>query len=81
MNNIAVVYKNAKQYDKALENFNQILENESLKIKDPVFYALVLDNYAHTKFLLNEKEDVLELYHEALKICDSINDDYQGNCN
>ena len=35
-------------------DFNQILKNDSLKIKDPSFYALVLGNYAHTKFLLND---------------------------
>ncbi len=78
INNIAVVYKDAKQYDMALKNFDQILENKNLKQDNPSLFALVLDNYAHTKFLLNEKEDVLNLYHEALKICDSVNDDYRA---
>ena len=78
MNNIAVVYKNAKNYIKALENFDKILQNDSLKIKDPSFYALVLGNFAHTKFLLNERDSVLELYLKALKVCDSINDDYRA---
>lgn len=78
INNIAVVYKNAMQYDKALVYFNQILKNDSLKLRDPSFYALVLSNYAHTKFLLNETNNVLKLYQEALKVCDSINDDYRA---
>ncbi len=77
-NNIAVVYKNAKQYDKALEYFDQILIDKNLKLDDPSFYALVIDNYAHTKFLLNDTENIPKLYYDALKICDSINDDYRA---
>ncbi len=76
INNIAVVYKNAKQYNKALKNFNQILQNKDLKKND--FYALVLDNYSHTKFLLGQTEGIPDSYHIALKICDSINDDYRA---
>ena len=72
INNIAFVYKNARQYDKALENFNKILKSEDL-IKNE-FFALVLGNYAHTKFLLNDKEEIPDLYYNALKICDSLND-------
>ena len=75
-NNIAVVHKNAKQYDKALDFFNQILQNTNLKNENPSFYALVLDNYAHTKFLLNQVEQLPELYHEALKVCENINERY-----
>ncbi|NNL15199.1 MAG: tetratricopeptide repeat protein [Flavobacteriaceae bacterium] len=74
-NNIAVVYKNAEQYNQALENFNQILQNVDLVKND--FYALVLDNYAHTKFLLGQTEEIPELYLKALRICDSIGDTYK----
>ena len=77
-NNIGVVYKNAKQYDKALENFNQILQNKVLSESYTSFYATVLDNFAHTNFLLNETDSLPHLYHRALKICDSINDDYRA---
>ena len=71
INNIAFVYKNTNQYRRALDNFNQILQKEDL-LKDD-FYALVLGNFAHTKFLLKETDNIPELYYDALKICDSLN--------
>ena len=74
---MAVAFKNDQNYDKALENFNRILENNIVRKKNPSFYALVLDNYAHTKFLLNQTEELPGLYYEALKICDSVNDTYK----
>lgn len=77
-NNIAVVYKNDKQYKKALEYFNLILENKDLIKNNPSFYAMVLDNYAHTKFLIDNTEKLPELYFDAKEICDSINDDYNA---
>ena len=76
-NNLAVVYKNAKQYDRALDYINLILENKKLKQEDPSFYALLLDNYAHTKFLLNQTEELPELYHHALKVCENNNERYR----
>lgn len=75
-NNIAVVYKNAKLYDKAIDNFNLILENKQVKIERPSFYALVLDNYAHTNFLLNQNEELPKLFYDALKVCDSVENRY-----
>ncbi len=76
INNIAVTYKNSKKYEKALENFGLILEDKNLVNVRPDFYALVLGNYAHTKFLLNQNEELPGLYLKALKVCDSINKDY-----
>jgi signal transduction histidine kinase len=75
-NNMAVVFKNALQYDKAIKNFSFILENKDFRKKRPEFYAMVLDNYAHTKFLLNQNEDLPELFYDALKVCDSIDNRY-----
>ncbi len=74
INNIGVVFKDAEQYGKALENFNQILQLEALKKSN--LYALALDNYAHTKFLIGQTKELPNLYYQALKICDSIKDDY-----
>lgn len=77
-NNIAVVYKNAKRYDKALEYFNLILQNKKTRQDTPSFYAMVMDNYAHTKFLKNETSELPDLYMEALKICKSVDDQYNA---
>ncbi len=76
-NNLAVVYKNAKQYERALEKFNLVLRNMLVKKNQPIFYAMVLDNYAHTKLLLNQKENLPSLFFEAKKVCDSLNEEYK----
>ena len=73
LNNIGFVYKNLKQYNLALDYFNQILENLNLIKERPGFYALVLDNYAYTLYLSKNHEQLPKLYFEALKVIDSIN--------
>lgn len=77
-NNLAVVYKYNKQYSKAKKYFEQILENRELKAQNPQFYAMVMDNYAHTKFLMGETTKLPDLYFDALRICDSINSQYRS---
>ncbi|MCL6293925.1 ATP-binding protein [Jejuia spongiicola] len=73
LNNIAFVYKNLKQYDIAIDYYDEILLNKNLIKERPDFYALVLDNYAHTLYLSNKLERLPELYFDALKITDSVN--------
>jgi len=75
-NNVGVVYKNANQYDKAIENFSLILNSNNLEKERPILFATVLDNYAHTKFLLNQTEELSELYYKALKVCESVDARY-----
>ena len=71
-NNLGNTYKNAGQYDLAINYYNQILENKQLVNQDPNFYALVLDNYAHTLYLSKKHKQLPSLYFKALKISDSI---------
>ncbi|WP_169815717.1 tetratricopeptide repeat-containing sensor histidine kinase [Pseudotamlana agarivorans] len=66
-NNLGNVLKNAGQYDLALKTLGEVLEDESLESESPDFYAMVLDNYAHTLYLSNNKEALPGLYHKALK--------------
>lgn len=73
LNNIGYVYKNMGQFDLALNFYNEILKNSNLINERPDFYALVLDNYAHTLYLSNQKEQLPDLYFKALKITDSVN--------
>ncbi|CDF80868.1 sensory box histidine kinase [Formosa agariphila KMM 3901] len=77
-NNLALAYKNSGAYSIALNYYEDILSNKSLKKKRPDIYALVLDNYAHTQYLNNDEDQVLKLYLEALHICDSINSSYNS---
>ncbi|MBP0905673.1 tetratricopeptide repeat protein [Mariniflexile gromovii] len=75
-NNIGNTYKNAKQFDLAINYYNQILQDKEFIKENRSMYALVLDNYAHTLYLLNKHEQLPGLYFKALKISDSIN--YRG---
>lgn len=77
INNLANVYKSSKDYDMAIEYYNVIFKNKNLMSERPDFYALVLDNYAHTKFLSENYEDLPGLFLKALSICDSIGDSYK----
>lgn len=72
-NNLALSYKNSGQYKLALNYYSQILKNKNLVKNRPDFYALVLDNYAHTLYLSKNEAELPDLYFKALKICDSLN--------
>ncbi|GAA3635501.1 tetratricopeptide repeat-containing sensor histidine kinase [Flavivirga jejuensis] len=79
-NNLALSYKNSglinknvKEYNKALKYYIEILSNKNLINERPDFYALVLDNYAHTLYLSNNHKQLPELYFKALKITGSVN--------
>ena len=73
-NNLALSYKNSGQYKLALDYYSQVLRNKNLINERPSFYALVLDNYAHTLYLSKSEDELPELYIKALKICDSLGD-------
>ncbi|VXB81940.1 conserved hypothetical protein [Flavobacterium sp. 9AF] len=71
-NNIGLVYQNNGQHEKAIENFSQGLKIENLLKKQPVLYSSLLDNYAYSKFKLNNNKGFEEL-NRALYLRDSIN--------
>ena len=77
LNNIAFTYRVKGDYVKALKLFKEIIENPQLN-EDMSFKALVLSNFAHTKFLggkydYNEVENDLK---KALNISERLGDDY-----
>ncbi|QDO93641.1 tetratricopeptide repeat protein [Formosa sediminum] len=79
LNNLALAYKNSGNYNIALSYYNDVLKkNTRLKFERPDFYALVLDNYAHTRYLNKNETALPELYLEALHICDSIGATYNS---
>ena len=73
VNNLALSYKNAGNYNLSIKTYQELLANENLKNVRPDFYALVLNNYAHTLYLSEQHEELPDLYFEALKITDSVN--------
>lgn len=70
--NMAFSYKSAGNYKLALQYYNKILANNNFSKERPGAYALVLDNYANTLYLLNQKTQLPDLYLKALKISDSL---------
>lgn len=76
-NNLANTYKKNKQYNLALNYYSEILSNKDLVKERPRIFSLVLDNYAHTRFLSGNLRELPGLYHKALKVSNSVGqDDY-----
>lgn len=78
LNNLALNYRAKKDYAKALDIYRDLVNDKILKKEDIIFYALIVDNYAFTKFLTgdyNYKELESE-FKTALHIADSIEDPY-----
>ncbi len=75
--NIALIYKELKQYDKALEIYQDLFKSKPLLMEEPYNYALILGDFAHLKYLMGSYPDyeVKEMLHEAYRISDSIQDE------
>lgn len=78
LNNLAFAYREKGELDKSLEIFRELIQNEELKKDDIEFFALILSNYAFTKFLKGgyHYESLEKDFQRALKIADSIDDSY-----
>lgn len=72
-NNIGLTYQKAKNHKEAINNFNKVLERDSLKWFNPSLYAKALDNRAYNKFLSGDTLGIKKEFDKALKIRDSIN--------
>lgn len=77
-NNLALPYRAKKNYKKALDIYEDLVNDKILKSEDIIFYALIVDNYAFTKFLSgNYDYNSLEKdFKKALHIADSLDDPY-----
>lgn len=73
LNNIGITYLKKEKYSKALEYFNKILDNDSLRIQNPERYARVIDNKAYCKFLMGDTINVINQLKTSLHIRDSLN--------
>ena len=74
LNNIGVVYKNKKEYKKAINYFQLGLMDGGLKENHPSLYAKLLGNLAYSKFKLKDTAGVKELLFKSQYIRDSIQD-------
>ena len=71
-NNIGYVYLKNSKYEQAKKYFQKGLEQKNIFRDKPFVYAMLLDNLALSKFKLNEKEGLLDLFYKSLKIRDSL---------
>ena len=71
-NNIGYVYLKNHQYKEAKKYFQKGLEQKYIFRDKPYVYAMLLDNLAHSKFKLNEKDGLPDLFYKSLKIRDSL---------
>lgn len=71
-NNIGFVYLNKKNFKKAKDYFQKGLAEKNVSKDKPSLYAMLLNNLAYTKFKLNEKNELPDLFFKSLKIRDSL---------
>lgn len=72
-NNIGLVYKNKNEYQEAFKYFKYAYNEINLKEDDPFLYAMVLDNLAHAKLMVNDYADLPSLFYQALEIREKLN--------
>jgi len=72
LNNIGITYLKKEDYIRALQNFNTLLENDRLKLKNKARYARAVDNKAYCKLLMKDTLNVSKQFNEALHIRDSL---------
>ncbi|AXT21178.1 hypothetical protein D7030_09295 [Flavobacteriaceae bacterium AU392] len=72
--NIAITYKEKKEYKKAIHIYKELLQDTEMYYKDPVSYAGVLNNLGEAIFFKEggANDEVLSLYKRAYHISDSL---------
>lgn len=72
LNNLGVVYQKMKNDRKAIAYFESALKEKNLFQEKPFIYAMLLDNIAYSKFILNENDELPGMFYKSLKIRDSL---------
>ena len=73
LNNIGVVYKNLEQHSKAIESYNQALATDDLEEIYPELQAMLVDNRAYSRFMLDNPMGVEKDLLQALALRKRIN--------
>ncbi len=71
-NNLGFLYLTIKNYPAGKDYFEKGLAQENLKIQKPALYAMLVDNFAYSKFLLKDDKDVLDLFYKSLKMREDL---------
>ena len=67
-NNIGYVYLKKNEFIKAIKYFKEGLKENNLMVENPGLYAMLTDNYAYSKFKLNDFSELPSLFFVSLKI-------------
>ncbi|SNR44425.1 Signal transduction histidine kinase [Maribacter sedimenticola] len=73
LNNIGVVYRDNKDYNKAIENFNKVLTTNEILQKNPKLYAIALSNLATSRLYKNDTAGVNSLFIKAINLKTNLN--------
>ena len=68
INNIGIVYRNNKEYKKAIENFQKVVSTENINTIQPGLYAIATTNLASSKLLFKDTIGVNNLFKTAINI-------------
>lgn len=76
--NMALIYKELKEYDKALKIYEDLFQNKEILLEAPGNYALILGDYAYIKYLSKayKTEEIANMFLEAYQMSDSLQDPY-----
>ncbi|MFL9829886.1 tetratricopeptide repeat protein [Flavobacterium sp. ST-87] len=70
--NLGLVYVDLKNFKSAKEHFQKGIEQQKIENQDLSIYVSLLDNYAYSKFQLNEKDELPDLFYQSMEISDSL---------
>ncbi|MBZ9731165.1 tetratricopeptide repeat protein [Salegentibacter sp. JZCK2] len=73
LNNIGNIYKEDGYFDEAIEKYQTALQVDSIEIKRPQLYAMLLDNRAHARLKKTDTVGIFSDFLEALQIREKIN--------
>lgn len=68
LNNMGVVFRNSGKQKEAIGNYKEGLTVDSIREKKPKIYAMLLDNLAYSRFLLNDTTGIKEQFLRALEV-------------
>jgi signal transduction histidine kinase len=74
INNLGIAYLSKGDYQKASENFTEVLKTDSLQLKDPILYAKALNNLALSKIKSKDTLGAKALIQKSILLKDSLND-------